>query len=80
MLILTRTLGQSLMIGDNIVFKLLDINGKGVHLGIEAPRSVAVHREEVYRLIQAQNAASDQPSQPSSIEDQVARASSITPA
>lgn len=55
MLILTRKLGESIAIGDNIRITFLDLNGKQLRLGIEAPRSVAVHRSEVYRIIQEQN-------------------------
>ncbi len=55
MLILTRKLGESIQIGDDIRVTLLDIKGKQIRIGIEAPREVMVHREEVYRMIQEQN-------------------------
>jgi len=55
MLILTRKLGESITIGDDIKITLLDIKGKYIRIGIEAPRNVAVHRQEVYQLIQEQN-------------------------
>lgn len=55
MLILTRKLGESINIGDDIKITLLDIKGKYIRIGIEAPRDVAVHREEVYQMIQEQN-------------------------
>ncbi len=55
MLILTRRLGESIQIGDDIRITFLDIRGKQVRVGIEAPKEVVVHREEVYRLIQEQN-------------------------
>lgn len=55
MLILTRKLGESIKIGDDINITLLDIKGKYIRIGIEAPRDVAVHRQEVYQLIQEQN-------------------------
>jgi carbon storage regulator len=64
MLILARKLGESIAIGDDIRITFLDFNGKQLRIGIEAPRQVAVHRGEIYRLIQAQNrqaAASDVP-------------------
>jgi len=52
MLNLTRRVGESLMIGDEIVVKVLEINGSQVRLGIEAPRSIAVFRDEIYEKIQ----------------------------
>jgi carbon storage regulator len=55
MLILTRKLGESIKVGDDIKITLLDIKGKYIRIGIEAPRNVSVHREEVYQLIQEQN-------------------------
>jgi len=58
MLILTRKLGERLAIGDDICITLLEIKGSQVKLGIEAPRSVEVHRQEVYERIRAENLAS----------------------
>ena len=55
MLVLTRKEDQSIMIGDDIEIKLLDINDKQVKVGIVAPRDIAVHRKEVYLQIQAEN-------------------------
>jgi carbon storage regulator len=55
MLILTRKLGESIAIGDEIKIHLLEVKGKQFRIGIEAPSHVAVHREEIYRLIQEQN-------------------------
>ena len=55
MLILARKLGESIAIGDDIRITFLDFNGKQLRIGIEAPRQVAVHRGEIYQLIQAQN-------------------------
>ncbi len=55
MLILTRRLGESIQIGDDIRLTFLDIKGKQIRIGIEAPKDVIVHREEVYRMIQEQN-------------------------
>jgi carbon storage regulator len=55
MLILTRKLGESIQIGDDIRITFLDIKGKQIRIGVEAPKEVVVHREEVYRLIQEQN-------------------------
>ncbi len=55
MLILTRKLGESITIGDNIKVSVLGIHGRQVRLGIDAPAEVVVHREEVYVRIQAEN-------------------------
>jgi len=52
MLILSRQIGSSIVIGDDIKVSVLGINGKQVRLGIEAPISVSVHRNEVYERIQ----------------------------
>lgn len=49
MLILSRNLGQQIRIGDDIILKVLAVNGKQVTIGIEAPRSVSVDREEIYQ-------------------------------
>ncbi|MDZ4201227.1 MAG: carbon storage regulator CsrA [Gallionella sp.] len=55
MLILTRRLGESINIGNDVKITLLEIKGNHVRIGIVAPPEMAVHREEVYRLIQEQN-------------------------
>ena len=55
MLILTRKLGESITIGDDIKITFLEAKGKQVKLGIEAPSNIAVYREEVYNLIKEQN-------------------------
>ncbi len=55
MLILTRKLGESITIGDNIKVTVLGIYGRQVRLGIEAPLKVVVHREEIYVKIQNEN-------------------------
>jgi carbon storage regulator len=62
MLILTRKLGESIAIGDDIKITFLDIKGKQLRIGIEAPKNISVHRGEIYQMIQEQNlqaAASD---------------------
>lgn len=71
MLILTRKSGESIRIGDNIKLKIIEIRGNQVRLGIDAPHDLAVHREEIYALIQAQNqaAAESSPSNPQVITD-----------
>ncbi|MAJ90977.1 MAG: carbon storage regulator [Legionellales bacterium] len=51
MLILTRRVGESLMIGDNVDITVLGIRGNQVRIGINAPKDVSVHREEIYERI-----------------------------
>jgi carbon storage regulator len=55
MLILTRKLGESIAIGDEITITFLEMTGRQLRIGIEAPRNVSVHRAEVYKAIQEQN-------------------------
>jgi carbon storage regulator len=55
MLILTRKLGESIRIADEIKVTFLDIRGKQISIGIDAPKHVPIHREEVYQMIQEQN-------------------------
>jgi carbon storage regulator len=50
-LILTRNLGESLMIGDDVVVTVVGVSSRHIRLGISAPRDIAVHREEVYERI-----------------------------
>jgi carbon storage regulator len=56
-LVLTRRAGESIVIGDDVRVVVLDVRGDTVRLGIDAPRSVQVHRAEVYAEVQAANAA-----------------------
>jgi carbon storage regulator len=62
LLVLTRRANESIMIGDDIVITVLDVRGDQIRIGIRAPRSVAVHREEVYAELQAANRAAASPS------------------
>lgn len=55
MLVLSRHRDESIMIGDNVVVTIVDIRGDKVRLGIEAPTSIPVHRQEVYEAIQREN-------------------------
>ena len=57
MLVLTRKVNQSIVIGTDIEVVVLEVRGEQVRLGIKAPRSVAVHRQEVYEQIKEENQA-----------------------
>ncbi len=58
MLILTRRVGETIRINDDVSFTVLAVKGTQVRLGIEAPKGVSVHREEIYQKIQAEKKAS----------------------
>ena len=65
MLVLTRRANQSIMIGHEIVVTVLEVRGDQVRLGIKAPRSIDVHREEIFaQLQQANRDAAQAPKQP----------------
>jgi carbon storage regulator len=55
MLVLTRRAGESVMIGNDVIITVLEARGDVIRLGIQAPRDVQVHREEVYRELQSAN-------------------------
>jgi len=59
MLILTRRVGESLIIGDDVTITVLGVKGNQVRIGVNAPRDVAVHREEILDRIQADSVAHD---------------------
>ena len=58
MLILTRRVGESLMIGDNVTITVLGVKGNQVRVGVDAPKDVAVHREEI--LIRIEESAAEE--------------------
>ena len=56
MLILTRRVGETIVIGDNVTVIILGVKGSQVRVGINAPKSIAVHREEIYQRIKNEGA------------------------
>jgi carbon storage regulator len=61
-LVLTRRPGESIMIGDDVVVTVLEVRGDVIRVGISAPRTIQVHREEVYRELQEANRQAASPS------------------
>jgi len=69
MLVLSRQRDESIIIGDNIVITVVDIRGDKVRLGIDAPKEVPVHRQEVYEAIQRENQRNQEQADSSVPED-----------
>ena len=59
MLILTRRAGETVMVGSDITITVLGVKGNQVRIGINAPKDVAVHREEIYERIQSEKSAQE---------------------
>ncbi len=57
MLILTRRVGETLMVGDEVTVTVLGVKGNQVRIGVNAPKDVSVHREEIYQRIQREKVA-----------------------
>jgi carbon storage regulator len=60
MLVLTRKVHQSIVIGDDVEVVVLEVRGEQVRLGIKAPKNVSVHRKEVYEQIQGENVSASE--------------------
>ena len=57
MLVLSRKKGEAVVIGNNVTVRIIDVRGDQVRVGIDAPRSITVHREGIYRQVVEENAA-----------------------
>jgi len=65
MLILTRRIGETLIIGDDVTVTVLEVSGNQVRLGINAPKDVSVHREEIYQRVLAEREQENRVGSPS---------------
>lgn len=79
MLILTRRIGETLCIGDDIIVAVLGVHGNQVRIGVQAPKNVPVHREEIYLKIkrEAQELDAVPRNEPTKQTDRVARSTDI---
>ncbi|MRR32372.1 carbon storage regulator [bacterium] len=67
MLILTRKSGEGIRIGDSVTIKVIEIRGNQVRIGVDAPKNIMVHRDEIYTLIRQENEMAAQ-SSPSTVD------------
>ena len=80
MLVLTRRIGERLRIGDDVEVVVLEVRGRDVRLGVSAPATVTIHREELYRRIEGANRAAALASQkPAEAAARAARALGLRP-
>jgi carbon storage regulator len=68
MLILTRRVGETVMIGDDVTITVLGVKGNQVRVGINAPKHVAVHREEIYERIKREQQSDEASQKPKAAE------------
>ena len=73
MLILTRRVGETLMIGDEVSVTVLGVKGNQVRIGVNAPKEVAVHREEIYDRIRKEQETGTEPASLKKEKDSVAK-------
>ena len=71
MLILTRRVGETVMIGEDVTVTVLGVKGNQVRIGVSAPRDVAVHREEIFERIKREEAGEGEPAQESESEPEI---------
>lgn len=71
MLILTRRVGETLMIGDDVTVTVLGVKGNQVRIGVNAPRDIAVHREEIYERIKREKEAQAAAQQGDVVDDDI---------
>ncbi len=69
MLILTRRVGESLIIGDDVTVTVLGVKGNQVRIGVNAPKEVSVHREEIYQRIQQEKDGGEEVAAPSNNDE-----------
>ena len=70
MLILTRRVGETIMVGDTVTFTVLDVKGNQVRCGISAPKDIPVHREEIYERIHREREEAEMRSAHRAAEDE----------